>query len=419
MLRSQELQIRRNEITSRLNDLAGRDTLTAEERTEITTLSNELETNTAQYRAAVSTESESAAETRSASDGESAEIRSLSERARLGLYLQAAVESRTVTGVEAELGSARGLAPGVIPWDAFVPRNQVEDRQDTATEVTTDSQGGPRNQAEILARVFARSATQFLQVEMPSVDVGTASYPVFSSGNSASFAAKGSKVDAGAATIVSNVVNPTRLSVGYLWGIEDEASLRGLESALRDDASMAMSDKLDSQIIAGDGTAPNLSGFLDATSGPLGAAPTASGSSAYTWAQYVALLTGRVDGLYANALSEVRCLVGPGIFRHQAGIYRAAETDETAEDYYRVRSGGYRISANMPALDSSSQKVGDLLFVRGMTRAAVAPVWSGVRAIRDEVTNASSGRIRLTLIALYGFKVIRADQYSWQKANTA
>ena len=419
MLRSQELQIRRNEVTTRLNDLAGRDTLNADEKKEITTLSDELDTNSAQYRAAVSTESESAAETRSANDGEGSEIRSLSDKARLGLYLQAAVESRNVTGVEAELAAARNLSPGLIPWDALVPRNRVEDRTDTATAVTTDGQGGPRNQAEILARVFARSATAFLGVGMPSVPVGTASYPVFTTGTSASFAAKGTRVDAKAATIASNTVNPTRLSVGYRWGIEDEAALRGLENALRDDASMAISDQLDSQIIAGDGVAPNLSGFLDATSGPLGTAPTADGSSAYTWVKYVSLLTARVDGLYANALSEIKCLVGPGIFQHQAEIYKNSQTEETAHDYFVKRSGGYRISANMPKLDTSGQKVGDLLFVRGSTRAAVAPVWQGVRAIRDEVTNAANGQIRLTLIALYGFKVIRADQYSWQKANTA
>ena len=38
--------------------------------------------------------------------------------------------------------------------------------------------------------------------------------------------------------------------------------------------------------------------------------------------------------------------------------------------------------------------------------------------IRDEITNADKGQIRLTAIALFGFAIIRSDQYEAVKFKT-
>ena len=261
MLRSQELSLRISEIRQRLNELAGKDSLSTEERAEVDTLSAELSGKETQYRAAVQAEEAESREHRAAGDGESAEFRSLTGRVRCGEYLQAAVEQRAVSGAEAELNAAVGLAAqGRMPWAALLPRAAPEVRQDAAT--AAPATGIPTNQAEILERVFARSASMYLRVDMPSVGVGESSYPVFATGTTAAQAAKGGEVDAAAATFTPNVLKPKRLSAAYLWGVEDEAELRGLESSLRDDLGMAMSDAMDKQVLTGSGAAPNVPGFL-------------------------------------------------------------------------------------------------------------------------------------------------------------
>ena len=251
----------------------------------------------------------------------------------------------------------------------------------------------------------------YLRVDMPSVGVGEASYPVFTTGAAAEQAAKGAAVDANAATFTANTLKPKRLSAGYLWGVEDEAELRGLESALRDDLGMAMSDAMDKQVLTGDGTGANVPGFLGGHANGL-ALPADAGALA-TYEDYRKLYTVQVDGIYANDASEVRALVAPSTYQHADTIYRTDETEDTALMACQRIGGGFRVSGNMPTtVDASDNDKNDLILVcKGMTRAAVAPVWQGVRLIRDEVTAANKGQVRLTAIALWSFAVIRAAQY--------
>lgn len=419
MLRSQELQLRTSEIRQRLNELAGKETLTAEERAEVDTLSGELATVETQYRAAAQAEDTEAREHRAEGDGESAELRSLTGRVRCGEYLQAAVEQRAVSGAEAELNAAVGLAAqGRMPWAALLPRH-VEARADAATSAPAD--GVPTNQAEILSRVFARSATAYLRVDFPSVGVGEASYPVFAAGGAGAAAAKGGSIDAVAATFEANTLKPKRLTAAYLWGVEDEAELRGMEEALRGDLGMAMSDAMDKQVLTGSGLGANIGGFLAGTAGnpakkgALGALP-ANLSGASEYAAFRQLYTEQVDGKYANDASEVRALVTPSTYAYADTKFRSDESEDTGLMAAMRIGGGFRVSGHMPATSNNNDLV---LLCRGMARAAVAPVWQGLRLIRDEVTAANKGQVRLTAIALWNFAVIRTEQYVMEKIQIA
>ena len=410
MLRSQELSLRISEIRQRLNELAGKDSLSAEERAEVDTLSAELSGKETQYRAAVQAEEAESREHRAAGDGEGAELRSLTGRVRCGEYLQAAVEQRAVSGAEAELNAAVGLAAqGRMPWAALLPRAAPEVRQDAAT--AAPATGIPTNQAEILERVFARSSTMYLRVDMPSVGVGESSFPVFTTGASAEQAAKGAAVDADVATFTPNSLKPKRLSAAYLWGVEDEAELRGLESALRDDLGMAMSDAMDKQVINGDGVGANVPGFLGGHADGLALTGAAAGAK-LTFDSYRNLFLKRVDGLYAHRAGDVRLLVNPMLYAAAGVEYRDSSTDSdvSALDSVMELGGGFQSSANMPANDGDNRA--DVIACRGEPRAAVAPVWEGVRLIRDEVTGANKGQVRLTAIALWNFKIIRKAQYA-------
>lgn len=438
MLRSQEKQLRASEIRQRLNELAGKDTLTAEERAEVDTLSAELATVETQYRAAVRAEETEARDHRAAGDGEGAERRALERDVQLGRYLQAAVESRAVDGRESELNAALGLgAAGLVPWEALAPREDraagdVEQRQDVATEAPAT--GNPVNQASILSRVFARTAAAYLRVDMPAVGVGEASYPVFTSGTTAETVAKGAAHDAAAATFTANVLTPRRLTARYLWNVEDAAVLAGLESALRSDLSMVMGDQLDQALLTDDGTAPKVKGFLDAA-GPLAARTTSTPAwvnddEMATFNDFTMLYTGEVDGIYAQEASEVRALVAPALYQKAAVTYRTDESDESALMHVRRIGGGFRVSAHMPdplrvsEVPASNPKKDDnvyeqALVCRGMARAAVAPIWQGLRLIRDEITLAGKGQIVMTAMMLYAFDVLRADQYGVRKLRVA
>ena len=68
----------------------------------------------------------------------------------------------------------------------------------------------------ILGRVFSRSATMFLGVDMPSVPVGDADYPVLTAGVTPAMVAAGGAKDAEAGTFTVTTIAPTRLTARYL-----------------------------------------------------------------------------------------------------------------------------------------------------------------------------------------------------------
>ena len=75
----------------------------------------------------------------------------------------------------------------------------------------------------------------------------------------------------------------------------------------------------------------------------------------------------------------------------------------------------FMASANIPAAASNVQQ--GILAKLGAADAinAIAPIWEGMRLIRDEVTNAAKGQIQVTAIALHNFAIpagrwVRAHQ---------
>ena len=413
MKRSDEIRLRQSELRQRVNELAGKESITGEEKTELSSRMDELDSSEVQLRAAIheeDRESRAAGESRADSSGEGAEVRALQEQVRVGAYLSAAASNRAVDGREAELQAHRGLDPQSMPWDALMPR-EVEERADTA--ITAPSTGNPINQDEILARVFAQTSAAFLRVAMPRVPVGQPSYPVFATGAAAEMADAAATVDAGAATFTSHVLSPTRLSAAYLFSVEDLATTRGLEPSLRADLRMVMSDQMDVQVLTGNGTAPNVPGFVGGHADGLTVpADVSGGVSGY--AAWRSMISGQVDGVYANDTSGVRLLVSPKSFEVADGAFRGTDDPDSGADAIRRLGGGFRVSANLPAVASHNSIS---IACKGAPTAAQAPVWEGVRLIRDEITRANRGQIRIQALALWNFKITRKAQYAALKAQ--
>ena len=90
--------------------------------------------------------------------------------------------------------------------------------------------------------------------------------------------------------------------------------------------------------------------------------------------------------------------------------------DRTVLDRVMDITGGVRVSAHVPAAASNRQNV---VIKRGMTSSYMAPVWSGIEMLPDEVTKAGSGQIVITAIMLYATKLLRQDDYFKQQIQTA
>lgn len=405
MTNLQKIQIRQSEVRERLNELSGMDSLTDEQGTELEKLSNEFQDLEKRFRAAVLAEPETTPAL-DKPDGEGAETRALVGRSKLSAFLTEVVSGQPLAGSspEAELRSSllgESAQPGFVPWAMIAP----EVRVDAAT--SAPATGLARNQAAVLGRVFAASATQYLGIQMPSVPVGQASYPVLTSGAAGTQAAAGTAVDAVAAVFAATALNPVRLTARYQFDVADAARMPMLEDSLRGDLSRALSDAMDSQILNGDGSAPNVSGLLDALTDP------ANPGSRTGWADYVQAVAASVDGRYANGPGQIRMLMGPGLYADAATTLHATASVSAAARYIQ-EIASLQVSANLPA-PGGTPTIGRALIARTGAPGAVAPVWEGVQLVRDPFSGAQAGQVNLTAVALWAFAVIRAEAFAIRK----
>ena len=168
----QKIELRRSEIRSRLGEIAALagDALTDEIGTERDGLMTELQVSEPQLRAAIEADGGETL-TAAGGDGEAAELRALMERASVGSIYACVVEHRSTDGATAELQEHFKLAGNQIPLAML--REPVEERAVTPAPADVGT-----NQAAIIGGVFPRAAASWLSVDMPTVGVGEAVYPV-------------------------------------------------------------------------------------------------------------------------------------------------------------------------------------------------------------------------------------------------
>ena len=422
MTKSQKALVAMSEKRQRLNALQLRGAeLTEEEKAEVKTLAGELDTLETEYRAAVQEEDEAdAADRDKPEDGETREIRELRAKARLGVYVDAAVNGRSLEGAEKELRQAAfqvraggGDQDGVIPWEILEPpaAPPVESRADAPTVAPS---GAGAMQDTIVGRVFADTAAAYLGVRMPVQESGDNLQVVIGDGATGATKAKGDGQDAEAASLEVTSLPPRRLTARYVYRVEDKTRLVGLGEALRADLTGALGEALDAATLNGDGSGVNPTGFFAALDTP------DDPSEASGMADLLAAAAAAVDGRYALTLRDVRSLVGKATYGLAASTLTAAGM-LSAADYLSQFSGGYRTSALIPGPDASHHQAG-LTYKGGpgMGSHAVCPMWSaaGPRVIMDEVTRAASGEEALTILMLYNFKVLRADAYAETRFQT-
>ena len=403
MRKSLQLSSKISETRQFLNEFSGIDTPSEEQLAEAEQRSSELSRLEREYRVALVVESQQEErETRQEPDTEQRELINLAGRVSVGRYLGAALEQRAADGAELEFNQALGLPSNHLPLSVLAP---VEKR--TTTDVDT-----VQTPQRWLDRLFAGTAADRLGITFESVAPGVPVYPVTTAGGAPVQRAREQAAAASAWTIGTSDLKPKRRSVFLEFTSEDAARLPGLEAALMRDIRMAMTATVDKAVFVGDdagtGTDSDIVGLTTAAISE----STITQANKVKAAETLSVFTGMVDGVHAESLSDLRVVATVGAYKLWASTFaNSAVSNETLSQFLANNSLPYSVRGDIED-DTTNGKYG--AFVgrgRGIEGAGVVAVWAGAELIRDNVSQAKSGKISLTLSYLWDFGLPRTDSF--------
>ena len=397
MTPAQKLALRASDIRARLAELGGTPDLSDEQNTEISELRNEyadVEKRSAALIVAGDLPIEPVVKEQRSEDRE---LDGLIAGASIASIFGATLEHRSTEGQTAELQEHFGLSANVIPLELLEVR---------ATGVTAAPSDVGQNQAEIIPAVFPQSCAAFIGVDMPTVPVGEAVYPVLSTSADAGTPAEGVAQDETAGGFTADVLSPSRIQASFFYSREDRARFAGMDSALRMNLSDALSDKLDQQILNG------TNGLLQGTN-----LPNHNVSTETLYALYREQFAyGRVDGQYATSPEDLKVVMGAGGFAHAASQYRGNNDNTDALFAMKAAGVSVKVSAHVPAVAATKQNA---VIRLGMRRDMVAPIWQGIQLVPDEITKAAKGEIVITAIMLHAVKILRKAGFYKQQIQVS
>ena len=396
MKASQKIALEMSTKREAINALLAADELSDEQRAEMGVLSTRMQQLEVEARAAIMAEGEPTVTRTVVADGEDRELRSLIDRANVGTIFDAVLEHRATDGVEAELQTHYRVAANSIPLALL------------ETRAVTPAPGQvAQNQAAIIPGVFPQSCAAFMGVDMPTVPVGDAVYPVLGTNADVGTPAENAAQAETTGSFSADVLSPARLQASFFYSREDRARFAGMDEALRSNLSDALADGLDKQILTG------TEGLFTGTK-----LANHNVSAATTYANYRSELGyGRVDGKFAGSVGDLKILMGSASYGHCAGVFRSANAGDRAalEDLMSV-TGGVKVSAHVPAVANNKQNA---VIRLGSRRDMVAPIWEGISLIPDSVTKAASGQIVVTAVMLHSVKILREAGFYKQQTQHA
>ena len=415
MTRTQKIEMRRSKLRERMGEIAGEEVLSEELRSELEGLESQYKDTEAQLRASMladQTELPVAAETRSA-DPAFAELRS---RSRVSAFFQAAASGLDVHGAEAELrtellGRHTGSEGLAMPLAMLTdPREEL--RADAAT--TTAAHDGSTISMPIAQRVFATPAMASLGFNMPTVGAGQHEFLLITTGNNAANVREGSSRDTVAAAFRAVTLKPIRATAAVLLSREAIASVGPqLEQSLTTDIRSSLADHFEDVAINGDATSnavvPGIITSVTAT-------PSTDPAQDADMQDYAGLTAQIVDGKYANMDTDVSVLMGNQTFRHCARVV-STSGETTALHMLRQRAASLRVSAHMPVHASTITRT--IMHRGSRPDDSYLPVWDGIELIRDPYSQARSGQVRITAVALFNAVILRTDAYVVRKLKIA
>ena len=395
MKATQRIALEMSSKREALNALLAVDEMSDEQRSEMGGLTSRLQELETEARAAIMAEDVPVITHTVVADGEDRELRSLIDLANVGNIFEATLEHRATDGAEAELQTHYRLSSNAIPLALLETR-----------AVTPAPSDVGQNMGAILPGVFPDSAAAFLGIDMPTVGVGEAVYPVLTTNATVGTPAENAAQAETTGSFSADVLSPSRLQAAFFYSREDRARFAGMDEALRMNLSDALADALDAQILAG--TNGLFTGQI---------LTNHNVTTATTFDLYLAgLAYGRVDGTYASTAGDLRILMGSHTYGHAGRVYRNASVDRTALDRLMEVSGGVKVSAHVPAAASNRQNA---VIRLGMRRDFVAPIWEGISLIPDEISLAANGQIKITAVMLHAIKLLRSAGFYKQQTQHA
>ena len=146
---------------------------------------------------------------------------------------------------------------------------------------------------------------------------------------------------------------------------------------------MKLSAEVDDQIINGDGIAPNIDGLLNQLAG------VDAGAAVATFDEFVALVSDRVDGLWAGGTPDIAMVVNPETYRLAARTFRGTAANGgpvvTASAFLKETSAAWYTNERMP--DKANHVAATIAYRMGRMglRTACLPTW-GTISIDDIFT---------------------------------
>ena len=188
----------------------------------------------------------------------------------------------------------------------------------------------------------------------------------------------------------------------------DLATFPMIEDSLRADLGDALQNAVDVDLLTRAAT-----GLLTSGNGTDPTAPTAATDGE----TFIADAYSGVDGIYASNVNQVRMLMGPETYRYCGALaYQTNRPDLTLEKLQGLL-GGVFVSDNAGAYTSNSQEG---LVIKGPARRnCVGALWAGIQIIRDEVTRARQGEVRIHVLGMWDFSVVRPAGYVRKRYRTS
>lgn len=414
----QRLQLEQSELREQVNALLGKDgERDDDERAELAKHTARLQALEPELRAAIvanqAAENESEVETRLGAngDGERAETRRLIDKASVFRYAKGALTGASLPTELRELNDALDAPERMNDGGVLIPWQALEVRADAVTE--TSALTGPTALRPILPRLFGRDILADLGVRIDNA-MGVTAWPIMTAGATAEQTGEGDAVDADAATFSRQELKPHRLTARFRWTVEADAELgNDLERALRSDITSAMRSAMSKQVIDGDGVAPNVTGLFQRLTRPV------RGSAAFEFENYAGIASNAVDGIHADAESQVSVVCGVDVYNQAAETYRDSWGD-SAIQALAARAMSVRATSFIPNGPTTGgaggrQDEGQAILHGGNDRRgdSIAAMFSrGVVAIRDPYTAAAEGETILTLYQLWDcYTAFRSGAY--------
>ena len=396
MLKSITAALKLSEIRESLNGLNAIADPSDAQKTEERDLLATQKTTEGEYREALTAEGDAVTHPRDvAIDTETRERRELRSQARVGDYLAAFIEGRSLDGASAEYRAAHGMTGYELPLDLFEPSAAARVETRAVTPAPSDT---PVSVSPVQPYVYASGAAAFLGVDLVTVGSGVHMFPALTTATATAAKAESVAADETAAAFTAAPLTPRRVTGSFRITLEDVAVFPQLEDTLRRDLPRSLAHRVNVQVVNGSGTSPQLKSLR------LQIAAAEAESTAETFQSYLTKSASYVDGRFAGTLAEIRQTVGISTYANASGLYSAR--DLSAADALSQRSAGFRaVTTDFVPAKSGTVQTG-IVRRDAHPMSAAAALWSGIRLIRDEVTAAAKGEIVVTALQLIGDVVL-------------